>query len=153
MLHPSAGGLRVVAIDVPGPDAALSRDAFMAVKLAHIRREQPEARILVLVGNIHAMKSMTWANGETARFIPAYLQRTLPGVRTVSVHQCVRSDMPDDLRGVLGPLHSPEARPQAYSARHPELRHLQDDTLAVVNLAPGLSLADEMDAVIYFPDP
>ncbi|RME42086.1 MAG: hypothetical protein D6791_18580, partial [Chloroflexi bacterium] len=65
-----AGGcLKVLAIDAPW-GAKVSRDAWMACAL--LGRERP---VLVLLGNLHALKKARWVNGMDDPFLAERLVR------------------------------------------------------------------------------
>ncbi len=80
--------LHPVALDLPpsmGP-SPWRRDAWMAEKIAGVLRDHPGEKMLVVVGNLHTLKSVRWADPQNQNmFIPGYLCRTDPNLRLCSI--------------------------------------------------------------------
>ncbi len=80
--------LRPVALDLPRSmwPTSWRRDEWMAEKIAGVLREHPGGKMLVVVGNLHTLKSVRWTDPENQNmFIPGYLCRTDPNLRLCSI--------------------------------------------------------------------
>jgi uncharacterized iron-regulated protein len=70
--------LKLVALDLPASlygRKDTNRDEWMARLISRIFDEDPDARVLVIVGNLHVLKSIRWEEDAPAKhsFIRTYL--------------------------------------------------------------------------------
>ncbi len=83
----------VVALDLPKSmyQGEINRDEWMARSIARIFHRNPNAKILVIVGNLHVLKKIEWedtvpnAHGS----IRSYLNELTPHRRMFSIGQCI----------------------------------------------------------------
>jgi hypothetical protein len=100
---------KVVAIDLPKAayNGKISRDEYMAGMLATIMQNQPQAKILAMLGSLHVLRRFPWANRITARrpAIRTFLSRWRPDLRLFSMVHVVHGTSPVcDFSRRLGPL-------------------------------------------------
>ncbi len=77
-----------VALDLPRSlwPSPWRRDEWMAERVADVLRLHPGGKMLVVVGNLHALKTVRWADPQNHNmFIPGYLCRTEPKLRLCSI--------------------------------------------------------------------
>jgi hypothetical protein len=83
----------VIALDLPKAmyRGAMNRDEWMALSIVRIFREHPNAKVLLVVGNLHILKKIDWE--ETVPnphgFIRSYLNEFTPHLRVFSIGQCI----------------------------------------------------------------
>jgi hypothetical protein len=69
----------------------INRDEWMALSIVRIFRECPNAKVLLVVGNLHILKDIDWE--ETVPnphgFIRSYLNELAPRLRAFSIGQCI----------------------------------------------------------------
>lgn len=85
-------GLKAMALDLPRGkwSSAITRDQWMAHQLANTFDRSPEARFLVVVGNLHALKRIQWlAPNLPAGGIRHHLAGLRPDLRLFSVAQSI----------------------------------------------------------------
>lgn len=92
--------LKVLALDLPASlygRANTNRNRWMAQSICRIFDENRDARVLVIVGNLHALKRIDWDDSVLARHgsTRTYLQEIRPEVTTFSIAQCL-NDPPED---------------------------------------------------------
>ena len=81
-------GLPALALDRPATLPSGSRDHFMARRIAALFERQPDARLLVVVGNLHTLKAVRWLSPAVRDTVirPA-LARLQPRLRVCSIAQ------------------------------------------------------------------
>lgn len=100
---------RVIAIDLPQAlySGKISRDEHMATALAMILQSHPQAKILALLGSLHVLRQLRWADRLTAGrpAIRTCLSRWRPDLRIFSlVHIVHNTSLDCDFSRRLGPL-------------------------------------------------
>ena len=87
-------GVKVNALDLPPSfyQKNFNRDEWMARSICTIFDENPNAKALVIVGNLHTLKTIRWKHYIPHRhgFIPSYLYRLKPALRMSSICQCIK---------------------------------------------------------------
>ena len=88
----------IVALDLPPSfyNSNHNRDEWMARSVCNVFEKKPDARILVVVGNLHAIKNILWEEHITNKndVIRGYLSRFKPDLHIFSICQCI-CDKPD----------------------------------------------------------
>jgi hypothetical protein len=83
----------VIALDLPKAmyRGAMNRDEWMALSIIRIFREHPNAKVLLFVGNLHALKKIDWEETVPTPhgFIRSYLNEFTPHLRAFSIGQCI----------------------------------------------------------------
>jgi hypothetical protein len=79
----------VRAIDLPVEmyDTSTGRDEWMAEQIVRMVRQKPEAKILVILGNLHVLRSLDWQPSISNRppTIRTCLKRQQPGLSVFSI--------------------------------------------------------------------
>ena len=99
----------VIAIDLPRASYAgkISRNEHMATVLAMTFQSHPRAKILAMLGSLHVLRQLRWANRTSARYpaIRTCLSRWRPDLRIFSMVHIVHDPSQDcDFSRRLGPL-------------------------------------------------
>ncbi|MGD9366734.1 MAG: hypothetical protein PVH87_13625 [Desulfobacteraceae bacterium] len=87
-LHPNRRPA-VVAIDLPGSQygGAVTRNQYMAIKLASVVQSQPDAKVLTMLGSLHVLRKLKWNhradNGHLA--VRTHLEQMMPELKMFSV--------------------------------------------------------------------
>lgn len=83
----------VVAVDLPKSmyRGEFNRDEWMARSIAKIFHREPNAKVLVMVGNLHVLKKMEWEDTvpNAHGFIRSYLNRLVPHRHIFSIGQLI----------------------------------------------------------------
>lgn len=83
----------VVALDLPKSmyREGIDRDEWMARSIAKIFHRNPNAKVLVMVGNLHVLKKIEWKNTvpNPHGSIRSYLNILTPHRRMFSIGQCI----------------------------------------------------------------
>lgn len=100
---------RVIAIDLPQASykGKISRDEHMAKTLARTMQNHPRARILCMLGSLHVLRQLRWAERITAGHptIRTCLSRWRPDLRVFSIVNIIHGASQDcDFSRRLGPL-------------------------------------------------
>jgi len=84
--------LKVIALDLPPSlyKKNTNRDEWMAKSICTIFDENPNAKVLVIVGNLHTLKRIRWEDHipEKHGFIPSYIHKLKPELKIFSISQC-----------------------------------------------------------------
>ncbi|MDY6842822.1 MAG: hypothetical protein SVW57_01840 [Thermodesulfobacteriota bacterium] len=84
---------RIIALDLPKSlyKSDMTRDEWMALSLAKIFNTHQQAKILVVVGNLHILKNVVWEEKvhDPHGFIRTYLSKSMPHLRIFSIGQCI----------------------------------------------------------------
>jgi uncharacterized iron-regulated protein len=88
------GHLKATAIDLPHSlykTEIMSRDEWMARSLMKIFDSTPEAKVLLLIGNLHTLKRYNWEDQVIARkpSIIQFLKSKRPEIKSFSVAQLI----------------------------------------------------------------
>lgn len=99
----------VVAVDLPKSmyHGKINRDEWMALSIAKIFCQNSNAKVLVLVGNLHVLKKIEWENNvpNPHGFIRSYLNELSPHLRMFSIGQCIdESPNECDFTKEFGPI-------------------------------------------------
>lgn len=85
--------LKPVALDLPKSlyESHWNRDEWMAKSICSVFRENPDAKILVIVGNLHALKNIIWDDNVPNKngVIRNYLSEFEPDLKVFSICQCI----------------------------------------------------------------
>lgn len=85
--------LKAVALDLPTSlyESHWNRDEWMARSICSILNKQPDAKILVIVGNLHALKDIVWNEyvPNKSGVIRRYLYQSNPDLKVFSICQCI----------------------------------------------------------------
>ena len=87
-----ACGLKAMALDLPRGNwsSAITRDQWMARQLAGAFSRAPDARVLVVAGNLHAVKQIQWlAPNLPTGGVPHALSKLRPDLRLFSLAQSI----------------------------------------------------------------
>jgi len=83
----------VVALDLPQSryQGKINRDEWMARSIAKIFHRNPNAKLLVVVGNLHILKKIEWEDGVSNPhgFICSYLNELTSHLSMFSIGQCI----------------------------------------------------------------
>jgi uncharacterized iron-regulated protein len=98
-----------VALDLPKSKykGKISRDEWMARSVAGVFESNPNAKILVVVGNNHILKKLNWQDKviNKHKSIREYLSEKRGGLRMVSIGQVIgKSVYEDDFRREFGQI-------------------------------------------------
>ena len=98
-----------VALDLPKSkyDGKISRDEWMAESIAGVFESNPNAKMLVVVGNNHVLKKLDWRDHvvNKHRSIQEYLSGKRRKLRVYSIGQVIgESVYEDDFRREFGPI-------------------------------------------------
>jgi hypothetical protein len=89
----------VVALDLPKSmyRRQINRDEWMAGRIAKVFHQDPNAKILVVLGNLHVLKKIEWnvKVSHSHGFVRSYLKELTPPRRMFSIGQCI-DDRPDE---------------------------------------------------------
>lgn len=89
--------LKPVALDLPPSlyESHWNRDEWMAKSICRVLNKDPDAKILVIVGNLHALKNIIWDENVPNKngVIRSYLSEFYPDLKVFSIYQCI-NDMP-----------------------------------------------------------
>jgi uncharacterized iron-regulated protein len=89
--------LKPIALDLPPSlyESRWNRDEYMAMSICNILDSNPDAKLLVVVGNLHALKNITWDDNVPNKYgvIRSYLSEYKPGLKVFSICQCI-NDVP-----------------------------------------------------------
>ena len=103
----------VLALDLPKSmyQGETNRDKWMASSIAKVFHRNPNAKILVVVGNLHVLKKIEWEDKVTDShgFVRSYLNELAPHRRMFSISQCVderpnECDFTREFSSVRGPV-------------------------------------------------
>ena len=103
----------VLAIDLPKTmyQGETNRDKWMASSIAKVFHRNPNAKILVVVGNLHVLKKIEWQDTVTNPhgFVRSYLNELEPHRRMFSIGQCIDEtpnvcDFTRQFRSLQGPV-------------------------------------------------
>ena len=103
----------VVALDLPRSmyQGNINRDKWMASSIAKVFHRNPNAKILVVLGNLHVLKKIEWEDTVTNPhgFVRSYLNELAPHRRVFSIGQCIDEtpnvcDFTRQLRSAQGPV-------------------------------------------------
>jgi hypothetical protein len=85
--------LEAVALDLPPAlyQSRFNRDEWMAQSIRKIFEEDREAKVLVVVGNLHILKKIAWKEYRPTQraSLRRYLVDSMPDLRAFSVSQCI----------------------------------------------------------------
>ena len=100
---------RILAIDLPQAlySGKISRDEHMASILTTVIGNQPQAKVMAMLGSLHVLRQLRWANRITTGHpaIRTCLSRWRPDLRIFSMVHIVRDASQDcDFSRRLGPL-------------------------------------------------
>jgi hypothetical protein len=91
--------LAVLALDLPKSmyQGEVNRDKWMASRIAEVFHENPNAKVLVVVGNLHVLKKIEWEDKvpNPHGFVRSYLNELTPYRRMFSIGQC-SNERPDE---------------------------------------------------------
>jgi len=83
----------VLALDLPKSmyHGQINRDEWMAGRIAKIFHQNPNAKILVVIGNLHVLKKIEWKDkvSNSHGFVRYYLNELTPHRRMFSIGQCI----------------------------------------------------------------
>ena len=83
----------IVALDLPESmyQGKINRDKWMAHSIGKIFRRNSNAKVLVVVGNLHILKKIEWKDQvqNPHGFIRSYLNELMPQCRMFSIGQCI----------------------------------------------------------------
>lgn len=83
----------VLALDLPKSmyQGEINRDEWMAGCIARIFHRNPNAKILVVIGNLHVLKKIEWKDkvSNPHGFVRSYLNELTPQRRMFSIGQCI----------------------------------------------------------------
>jgi len=83
----------LVALDLPKSmyQGEINRDEWMARSIAKIFHRNPNAKVLVMVGNLHVLKKIEWENrvSDPHGSVGSYLNRLTPHHRMFSIGQLI----------------------------------------------------------------
>jgi hypothetical protein len=83
----------VIALDLPKTmyRGKINRDEWMARSIVRIFRENPNAKALLVAGNLHVLKKIEWEDTvpNSHGFIRTYLSEFMPRLRAFSIGQCI----------------------------------------------------------------
>ena len=89
----------VLAIDLPKSmyHGEINRDKWMAIRIAEVFHRNPNAKVLVVVGNLHVLKKIEWEDKvpNPHGFVRSYLNELTPYRRMFSIGQC-SDERPDE---------------------------------------------------------
>jgi hypothetical protein len=97
--------LKPVALDLPPSlyESRWNRDEYMAKTICNVFDKNPDAKLLVIVGNLHALKKIAWDDNVPNRYgvIRSYLSEYAPNLEVFSICQCItdipnQNDLSDD---------------------------------------------------------
>lgn len=86
-----AHNLKPIALDLPRSmwKSAFTRDQWMAELISKLFDRQPEAKMVVVVGNLHVIKKVEWINtNNNETFIRGYLTKYRPDLKIFSIAEC-----------------------------------------------------------------
>lgn len=85
--------LKAVALDLPISlyESHWNRDEWMAKSISRLLNKEPDAKILVIVGNLHALKDIVWDENvpNKSGVIRSYLFELNPDLKVFSICQCI----------------------------------------------------------------
>ena len=104
-----SGGPIPIAIDLPYAmhSGDVSRDQYMSQTLLALFQAAPQAKVLVIVGNLHILKKLEWLDyiPHQRQSIRQYLQKKYPSIKIWSVGQVPEKvDYECDFAKRLGPM-------------------------------------------------
>ncbi len=89
----------ILALDLPKSmyHGAINRDKWMAGRIAAAFHKNPNAKVLVVVGNLHVLKKIEWEDQvpNPHGFVRSYLNELTPYRRMFSIGQCI-DEKPDE---------------------------------------------------------
>jgi hypothetical protein len=92
--------LKPVALDLPTSlyESHWNRDEWMAKSICSILNKNSEAKILVIVGNLHALKNIIWDDNVPNKngVIRSYLTKFEPDLKVFSICQCI-NNVPNEI--------------------------------------------------------
>ena len=103
----------VLALDLPKSmyRGENNRDEWIAGSIAKVFYQNPNAKILVLIGNLHVLKKIEWEDkvSNPNGFVRSYLNKLVPNCRMFSIGQCVHErpiecDFTREFGSVEGPV-------------------------------------------------
>ena len=102
-------GLQAVPVDLPAVKygEGISRNEYIAQQIAAIFRENKDAKVLVILGNQHVLKTLPWQDHipNPYQSVAAYFPRLEPSKKLFSAVTCVDPpDRCDFSRRLSGPL-------------------------------------------------
>ena len=82
-----------VALDLPPSlyESHWNRDEYMALSICNILDKYPDSKLLVVVGNLHALKNIAWDENVPNKYgvIRSYLFECAPDLKVFSICQCI----------------------------------------------------------------
>ncbi len=104
-----SGGPIPIAIDLPYSmhSGDVSRDQYMSQSLSALFQAAPQAKVLVIVGNLHILKKLEWLDyiPHQRQSIRQYLQKKYPSIKIWSVGQVPEKvDYECDFAKRFGPI-------------------------------------------------
>ena len=103
----------VLALDLPKSmyRGEINRDEWIAGSIAKVFYRNPNAKILVLIGNLHVLKKIEWEDkvSNPHGFVRSYLNKLVPLCRMFSIGQCIHErpiecDFTREFGSVEGPV-------------------------------------------------
>ena len=86
----------VVAVDLPKSlySQGISRDEWVAHRIVDVFKKNAQAKMLVLLGTFHILKTFPWQNHDPNRelSVPGYLKTIAPSIRWFSIGQITNED-------------------------------------------------------------
>ena len=83
----------IIALDLPKSkyQGEMNRDEWMARSIAQAFEQDPTAKMLVMVGNLHVLKKIEWEEHvpNAHGFIRTYLKQMSPRLRPFSISQLI----------------------------------------------------------------
>jgi uncharacterized iron-regulated protein len=84
---------KIIALDLPKSQyqGHISRDEWMARSITRVFSGNPEAKMLVVVGNLHVLKVLNWQGHVPNKHgsISEYLNSMMPEIRVFSISQLI----------------------------------------------------------------
>jgi hypothetical protein len=102
----------LTAIDLPTAryDDVISRDEWMARQSGNLWRQNPQAKVLVVLGSLHVLHKLNWQHHLTRRHaaLRSYLEYLQPNLKMHSVVNIIGGlEKDDDFARRLGPHSTP----------------------------------------------
>lgn len=83
----------IIALDLPRSkyQGKINRDEWMARSITKIFKRDPNAKMLVVIGNLHVLKKIAWEEDvpNAHEFIRSYLNEISPHLRAFSIGQLI----------------------------------------------------------------
>ena len=103
----------ILALDLPKSmyRKGINRDEWIAGSIAKVLYRNPNAKVLVLIGNLHVLKKIEWEDkvSNPHGFVRSYLHKLVPHCRMFSIGQCIHErptecDFTREFGSVKGPV-------------------------------------------------